>query len=289
VKHVKLVLVGMMAIMTAGGADAQVAEKRGITLEGARKVIAAGMVEARKDNGGGVIAVVDEGGNLVALERLDGSFPAGAAVSAGKARTAALFKKPTAFFEDVVAKGRTAMVALPDFTPLRGGVPILVDGQVVGAVGVSGAASAQRDEEIATVAAAALGSAVTARAPLPDAAVSYFDKDRVAASFAKGAVLFDHGERYMVHTSHRDAPGMVEVHGLDTDIIYVVDGACTFVTGGTVVGGKEIAPNEVRGDSVEGGEAHALEKGDVIIVPAGTPHWFKEVPGSINYYTVKSR
>src|SRR6185369_6896476 len=97
--------------------------------------------------------------NLMAVERLDGTFAAGAMISIGKARTAALFRKPTKFFEDVVNKGRTAMTALPDFTPLQGGVPIMdgPDGrQIVGAVGVSGAASAQQDEEIAMAAAAAI-------------------------------------------------------------------------------------------------------------------------------------
>jgi len=279
----------LLATVVAGGASAQVAQKKGITIEGARLVVAAAVAEARKDVGTGVIAVVDEGGNLVALERLDGTFAAGAAVSTGKARTAALFKKPTAFFEEVVAKGRVSMVALSDFTPLRGGVPIVVGGEIVGAVGVSGAASAQRDEEIAIAGAAALGSTAAVSASMPHTLVSYFDHDQVAASFAKGAVLFDHGERYMVHTSHRTAPGKVEVHTLDTDIIYVIDGSATFVTGGVLKDGKEIGPNEIRGESVDGGETRTLKQGDVIIVPAGTPHWFKEVPGPISYYTVKAR
>ena len=86
----------------------------------------------------------------MALERIDGTFAAGANISIGKARTAVLFKRPTKFFEDVVvAKGRTAMVALNDFTPLQGGVPIVVDGEIVGGVGVSGASSAAQDEELA--------------------------------------------------------------------------------------------------------------------------------------------
>jgi glc operon protein GlcG len=80
---------------------------------------------------------------------LDGTFAAGAKISVGKARTAALFKPPTRAFEDIIKNGRTAMVALEDFTPLQGGVPVVIGGQVVGAVGVSGAASAQRDEEVA--------------------------------------------------------------------------------------------------------------------------------------------
>jgi uncharacterized protein GlcG (DUF336 family) len=135
-----------------------VATRKALTLEGAKKAIAAAVAEARKTNATGVIAVVDEGGNLMALERIDGTFAAGANISIGKARTAVLFKKPTKFFEDVIGKGRTAMVAV-DFTPLQGGVPIVFDGQVVGGIGVSGASSAQQDEELAIAGAAALTDA----------------------------------------------------------------------------------------------------------------------------------
>src|SRR6185437_11250777 len=133
-------------------ANAQTVEKKALTLDGAKKVIAGAVAYAKKNNApGGVIAVVDEGGNLMALERLDGTFAAGANISIGKARTAVLFKRPTKAFEDIIKNGRTAMVALPDafFTPLQGGVPITIDGQIVGGVGVSGAASAQQDEELA--------------------------------------------------------------------------------------------------------------------------------------------
>jgi uncharacterized protein GlcG (DUF336 family) len=130
--------------------------KRTLTLEGARKAIAAAAAEARKAGTTGVVAVVDDGGNLMALERIDGTFAAGANISIGKARTAVLFKKPTKFFEEVIGKGRTAMLAV-DFTPLQGGIPLVVDGQVVGGIGVSGAASAAQDEELALAGAAALG------------------------------------------------------------------------------------------------------------------------------------
>src|ERR1044071_6857226 len=108
-------------------ANAQVAAKKTLTLDGAKKVIFAAVAEAKRLNApGGVIAVVDDGGNLMALERLDNTFAAGANISIGKARTSVLFKKPTKFFEDIIKNGRTAMVALPDafFTPLQGGVPI---------------------------------------------------------------------------------------------------------------------------------------------------------------------
>jgi glc operon protein GlcG len=148
----KITIAALIVLSVARGATAQTVEKKALTLDGAKKVIAGAVAYAKKNNApGGVIAVVDEGGNLIALERLDGTFAAGANISIGKARTAALFKRPTKVFEDTIKNGRTALVALPDafFTPLQGGIPITIDGQIVGAVGVSGAASAQQDEEIA--------------------------------------------------------------------------------------------------------------------------------------------
>src|SRR6266849_912198 len=119
----------LMLSAVAVTSQAQVADKPGLTLDGAKQVIAAAVAEAKRVNApGGVIAVVDDGGNLMALERIDGKFAAGANLSIGKARTAVLFKKPTKVFEDIINKGRTAMTALSDFTPLQGGVPIAVDG-----------------------------------------------------------------------------------------------------------------------------------------------------------------
>jgi glc operon protein GlcG len=149
----------VLSLLAASAGAQTVTSHRALTLEGARKAIAAAQAEAKKAGAAGVIAVVDEGGNLVALERLDGTFAAGANISIGKARTAVLFKRPTRVFEEVVTKGRTVMVALNDFTPLQGGVPILVGGEVVGGIGVSGATSAVQDEELALAGAAALADA----------------------------------------------------------------------------------------------------------------------------------
>jgi glc operon protein GlcG len=262
-------------------AQAQFAETKSLTMDGARRVIAAAVAEASNKKTTGVIAVVDNGGNLMALERIDGTFAAGANISIGKARTALVFQKPTKVFEDIVNKGRTAMVALDGFTPLQGGVPITVDGQIVGAVGVSGAASAQQDEELAMAGAKAFESD-----PPP---VSYFPKDQVKAAFAKGSVLFDHSDKYMVHASRREQSGMSEIHTKDADIVYVLDGTATLVTGGTPVNSKPIAVDEFRGERIDGGETRLLSKGDVIIIPAGVPHWFKEVTNPFLYYVVKAR
>ncbi len=132
------------------------AEKHVLTLAGARAVAAAAETEARRLNTTGAVAVVDDGGNLLYLLRLDNTFPAGAAVATDKARTAATFRMPTRNLEDAVKNGRTSLVAVSEMTPLAGGIPLVIDGQIVGAVGVSGAANAMQDEELAKVAAAVL-------------------------------------------------------------------------------------------------------------------------------------
>jgi glc operon protein GlcG len=150
---------GSLVAGISSTASAQMVEKmdkRVLTLAGARAIAAAGEAEARRLNTTGAIAVVDDGGNLLYLLRIDNTFPAGAAVAADKARTAATFRMPTRNLEDAVKAGRVSLVAVSEMTPLAGGIPIIVDGQVVGAVGVSGAANAQQDEELAKVAAGAV-------------------------------------------------------------------------------------------------------------------------------------
>jgi glc operon protein GlcG len=134
----------------------RVATKPVLTLEGA-KLAGEAAAKYAKDNGATPsIAVVDDGGQLLYFTRVETSFAAGANVSIGKARTAAMFKKPTSFFEETINKGRFTMTALPDFTPLQGGIPITHDGQVIGAIGVSGAKSAEQDEQVAKAGAAVM-------------------------------------------------------------------------------------------------------------------------------------
>jgi glc operon protein GlcG len=281
---------------------AQVVEKKSLNLEGANKAIAAAIDYAKKNNApGGVIAVVDDGGNLMALERLDGTFAMGATISIGKARTAVLFKKPTRFFDELINKGRTAMAAVDGFTPLIGGIPIVVDGEVVGGIGVSGAASANQDEELALAGAAAFSeptkadpssksasAADASGAPMMKSAkdATFIDAIRVAAAFAKGQPLLENAG-YKVHASRRVEPGQAEIHTLDTDVIYVVDGSATLVTGGKAVDAKEIAPNEIRGTKIEGGEEHQIGKGEVIIIPNGVPHQFTAVTKELHYFVCK--
>jgi quercetin dioxygenase-like cupin family protein len=108
----------------------------------------------------------------------------------------------------------------------------------------------------------------------------------VAAAFAKGAPLLE-VPGYKVHASRRDAPGEAEVHLWETDVIYVLDGEATFVTGGTLTEPKESAPGQIRGAAIEGGTEHHLAKGDVVVVPHHEPHWFKEVQAPFLYFVVK--
>jgi methyltransferase len=130
----------------------------------------------------------------------------------------------------------------------------------------------------------------TALATAAPAPVAFFSAAEVAAAFAKGSVLVDGaGRRFAVHAGRRDAPGDAEVHATDTDIFHVLDGAATIVTGGTVLGAATIAPGEVRGRAIDGGERHQLAAGDVIVIPAGTPHQFTSVASPLTYFVVKSR
>ena len=155
-----LALTNILLVAKSRGAD--ITTHHALTMDGAKKVAEAAAAYAKSNGASPSIAVVDEGGNLLYFMRLDGSFSAGANVSIGKARTSATFKKPTKDFEDIINKGRFTMTALPDFTPLQGGVPILHEGHVIGAIGVSGAKSAQQDEDVAKAGTAAVAETKTA-------------------------------------------------------------------------------------------------------------------------------
>jgi glc operon protein GlcG len=284
------VVIAALVVATASptALRAELPSKPVLTLEAARRVGAAAYAAAVKRGATVVIVVVDDGGHVVFLERLNDTQVASVDVGIGKARTAAIFRRPSKVFEDQIRDGRVAALALPGATPLQGGVPLEVNGRVIGAIGVSGN-TPQEDEDIAKAGAAALPAAVGATEGGP--AISYWNSREVAAAFAKGSVLFggEDGRNYMVHASHRDSAGMAEVHTLDADIIHVLEGSAMFVTGGTVENAKPTAPGEIRGTAIRNGEERRISKGDVLIVPAGTPHWFKDVPGPLNYYVVKVR
>jgi len=153
----RLCALGIVALaVTAGAASAQTADRKIITLEGAKRIMAAAEAEARKHNWTVAIAVVDEAGNLIAFQKLDDTQVGSIDIAIGKARTAARLKRPTKALEDAVTGGRTVMLAVEGIVPLEGGVPVSVDGRIIGAVGVSGVTS-QQDAQVAQAGAAALG------------------------------------------------------------------------------------------------------------------------------------
>ena len=122
----------------------------------------------------------------------------------------------------------------------------------------------------------------------PKAGVILIDHQKMAMGFSKGGTVLNTGA-FQILTSHRIEPGLVEVHANYGDIMYVVEGSATVVTGGTVVDGKTTAPGEIRGRSIMGGKANHLVPGDVLVIQAGTPHWFQQVDKLVNYYVVKPR
>jgi mannose-6-phosphate isomerase-like protein (cupin superfamily) len=110
-------------------------------------------------------------------------------------------------------------------------------------------------------------------------------------AFARGGVQYENktAPPYLVYASHRDKPGSVELHTLVTDLVFVVEGSATFVTGGSILERHALGPNQVGGSSISNGEAHQLGMGDIIRIPNGTPHWFQSVSGTIRYFAVTIR
>ncbi|MCC7031423.1 MAG: heme-binding protein [Acidobacteria bacterium] len=156
---IRLTLVSLFPALLLGlaaAASAQVADRKVITLEGAKRILAAAEAEARKNNWNVAMAVVDESGNLIAFAKLDDTQVGSIDIAIGKARTAARMKRPTKALEDAVAGGRTLMLAVEGIVPLEGGVPVTLDGRIIGAVGVSGVTS-QQDAQVAAAGVAALG------------------------------------------------------------------------------------------------------------------------------------
>jgi mannose-6-phosphate isomerase-like protein (cupin superfamily) len=129
--------------------------------------------------------------------------------------------------------------------------------------------------------------AVVVRADGVPTVVTYVPHDKVTSTMAKGGpIINDHG---LIVLAQRRGAGEVEVHEKTNHVFIIVEGEATFVTGGTLVGAKDTAPGQKRAPNVQGGEVHHLTKGDVITIPAKTPHWFKEVPSkTIAYYAVNT-
>ena len=116
--------------------------------------------------------------------------------------------------------------------------------------------------------------------------VTYISHEKVAAALAGGGTLVTAPE-YIVIGLHRSASGNAELHEKQTDVYYVTDGEATFVTGGELIGNKLVSAGQRQGTGIQGGDVHHLTKGDVMVIPAGVPHWFKDVPHSISYLLVK--
>jgi glc operon protein GlcG len=161
VKRILLTIFSLLFVLLAS-VKGDLPTKKVLTLEVAKKIAAASEAEAKRRGATVVIVVVDDGGHMLLLERLDDTQVASVEVGIGKARTAAIFRRPSKVFEDQVRDGRVAALALPGATPLQGGVPIEVDGKVIGAIGVSGN-TPQEDEGIAKVGAANAAAAIAAQ------------------------------------------------------------------------------------------------------------------------------
>lgn len=136
-------LLGGLLLAASLGAQSQMIDRKALSLEAARQIAAAAEAEARKNGWNVAIAVVDEGGHPILLQRLDGTQYGSIEISIQKAQTAAGFKRATKVFEDAIAGGRTAVLGIEQLLPLEGGLPLFYRGQVVGAIGVSGVTSQQ--------------------------------------------------------------------------------------------------------------------------------------------------
>src|SRR6516164_6128587 len=152
-------LTAALLLLLATVAKPELPVKKVLTLDAAKKIAGAAEAEAKKRGATVVIVVVDDGGHLLLLERLDDTQVASVEVGIGKARTAAIFRRPSKVFEDQIRDGRVAALALPGATPLQGGIPIVFEGNVIGAIGVSGN-TPQEDEGIAKVGAGSVATAI---------------------------------------------------------------------------------------------------------------------------------
>jgi len=235
-----------------------------LTYEGARLAAEAAGAAATARGVAPVVTVVDDAGALVYLWRPDRAQPASVGVATDKARTAAIYRRPSRDFEEQASNGRPSALHLARAVPLQGGIPIAHDGRVIGAIGVSGASSADEDHELAAIGMAAAEAA--AEAPPPRATL--FRAAEIRDRFTTGGLLAQ-ARGYALDAGRRTGPGEVELHERVTDVMHVVQGTATVVTRG------------------EGGEAHDVGPGDVLVIPAGVPHEFTGASDPFLYLVVK--
>jgi glc operon protein GlcG len=256
--------------LAAAKADFTTVEVPALTQEGARRVAEAVGAAAAERGVAPVVSAVDAGGALIYLHRPDGAQVASVEVTTDKARTAAIYRRPSKDFEEQASHGRPSALHLARAVPLQGGMPILHDGQVAGAVGVSGASSADEDQALAVIGANALASP-NGRAN----GAAFFASEDVRRKFETGGLLLE-TPGYKIDAGRREAPGAPELHEREVDVMRVVEGSATVVTGG-----------EIRGDRIEGGQTRRVSEGDVIAIPNGVPHQFVEVSDPFLYFVVK--
>jgi glc operon protein GlcG len=266
--------------IAGAAAELSTVEVPALTREGAQRVAEQVGAAAGVRGVAPVVSVVDAGGALLYLWRPDAAQVASVAVTTDKARTAAIYRRPSRDFEEQAANGRPSALHLAGAVPLQGGMPILHDRQVIGAVGVSGASSADEDQELAELGAGALA------ADGGGAEVAFFPRAAVAAKFETGGLLLD-TPGYKVDAGRRQAPGEVEFHQHVTDIMHVVAGGATVVTGGDMIDTRQVGPGEVRARALEGGTPRRLGPGDILVIPAGVPHRFVAVSDPFLYFVAK--
>jgi glc operon protein GlcG len=273
--------------LAGAAAELSTAQFPALTQEGAKLAAEAIGAEAAKRGVAPVVSAVDAGGALMYLHRPDAAQVASVEVTTDKARTAAIYRRPSKDFEDQASGGRPSALHLARAVPLQGGEPIVFGGEVVGAVGVSGATSADEDRELALIGAQAAAEAAERTSDRRSRnGAAFFPADAVKEKFAEGGLLLDTGG-YKIDAGRRESPGEVEYHEHTVDVMHVVEGNATVVTGGEMRGAREVAPGELRAATVEGGEPHKLHEGDVLAIPNGVPHQFVAVSDPFLYFVVK--
>src|SRR6266542_1964398 len=247
---------------------------------------------------------VDAWGHVLQLRRTEGAQAASGQVAIDKARTAAIFVRPSREIEEQVSAGRLGALALHGAAALTGGIPLTAGGEVIGAIGTSGETPDQ-DESVSLVGAHTSFSATDvpaltregAQAAADEAASAavrdgggkaaiYFPAESVAAKFATGGLLHD-TPSYKVDAGRRTAAGEVEYHEHVADIMHVVSGTATVLTGGQMIASRTVGPGEMRAAVMEGGTRHELGAGDVLVIPPGVPHHFAAVSDPFLYLVAK--
>ena len=216
--------------------------RRALDIKGADNVMAAAEKAATQNGFRVVMAIVDAWGHVLQLRRTEGAQAASDQVAIDKARTAAIFVRPSREIEQQVSSGR------------------------LGALALHGAAARESGGKAAT----------------------HFPAGSVAAKFATGGLLHD-TPGYKVDAGRRTAPGEVEYHEQVADIMRVVSGTATVVTGGRMIASRAVGPGETRADAIEGGTRRELGAGDVLVIPPGVPHHFTAVSDPFLYLVAKVR